>query len=152
MRCVKSFTAAVSGLLMFVSLLATTQAKAQAPAYLHAISDLRTAKALIQMDPRPIWARNRQVAVNEIDNAITVVKAAAIEDGKNPWQTPKPQGGEDPAAPLHSALRLLDEAYHDVANGQDMPQNMGLQERALKHIDVARRALHHIIDQVQSLD
>lgn len=148
MRILKSPQIALSAI-VFVFSLAGSAANAQTPAYLHAISDLRSARAYIQFDTRPGLSGSRQHAIDEITNAITDMKAAAVDEGKNPWQTPRPEGWTDPNSPLHSALTLLDEAYHDVASGQDIPQNVGLQIRSLKHIDVARRAIHHMIDQGQ---
>jgi hypothetical protein len=146
MRILRPLTVAASALLMLLFLSHSTPAQAQFPAYLHAISDLRTARAYLEMDRREPSAGHRHHAIEEIDKAIDEMKKAAIDDGKNPWQAPPPQSGGDPGAPIHSALQLLDEAHTDVGQGADSPENRGLQIRSLKHIDEARNALHHIID------
>jgi hypothetical protein len=65
------------------------------------------------------------------------MKKAAFRDGKDIWQSPPPQSGGDPAAPFHTAARLLREARSDVDHGYDLPENNGLREKSLKHIDDA---------------
>jgi hypothetical protein len=55
-------------MLLFVS--HSTPAQAQFPAYLHAISDLRTARAYLEMDRREPSAGHRNHAIEEIDKAI----------------------------------------------------------------------------------
>ncbi|MGD0891978.1 MAG: hypothetical protein ABR923_10620 [Terracidiphilus sp.] len=142
----KPLSVAASALLAIVFLSHSTPAQAQLPAYLHAISDLRTARAYLEMDGRPAFLGHRKHAIDEIDKAINDMKKAAIDDGKNPWHTPPPQSGGDANAPIHTALRLLDEAHGDVGRGADTPENRGLQVRSLKHIDEARAALHHILE------
>jgi hypothetical protein len=141
MRALKTLTVAASALLTLLLLLPATPAKAQFPAYLHAISDLRTARAYLEMDSRPEGGGARRHAIEEIDKAIDEMKKAAIDDGKNPWHTPPPQSGGNPGWPVHSAMKLLNEAHDDAARGQDSPENTGLQIRALKHIDKAREHL-----------
>jgi hypothetical protein len=144
MRKLSSLTAAAFGLLAFV-MLSQAPAQAQFPAYLHAISDLRTARAYLEQDTRSHGAGARHHAIEQIDKAIDEMKKAAIDDGKNPWHTPPPQSGGDPGMPVHSAIRLLNEAHGDVARGQDSPENRGLQVRSLKHIDEARKALEEAL-------
>jgi hypothetical protein len=116
-----------------------TPAKAQGPAYLHAISDLRSARVYLQWDSNnaPQRAAERQKAINEISKAIDEMKKAAFRDGKDVWQSPPPQSGGDPAAPFHTAVRLLREARSDVDHGYDLPENNGLRERSFKHINDA---------------
>src|SRR5579859_275267 len=54
------------------------------PAYLHALSDLRAARWLIEHRPGD-WAQSgdEHEAVRQIDAAINDVKSASINDGKN---------------------------------------------------------------------
>jgi hypothetical protein len=146
MRNLNSFTAGAFALLTFLFVAQATPAHAQFPAYLHAISDLRSARVYLQQDTRPQFEGHRHHAIEQIDKAIDDMKKAAVDDGKNPWHTPPPQSGGNPGAPIHTALRLLDEAHNDVGRGADSPENRGLQMRSLKHIDEAREALHHILD------
>ena len=146
MRILKPLAGTAFTLLTILLLASATQAHAQLPRYLHAISDLRSARVYLQQDLRPEFAGHRQHAIDEISKSIDEMKMAARDDGKNPWHTPPPQSGGNPGAPIHTALRLLDEAYNDVAYGADTPENRGLQARSLRHIDEARHELHHILD------
>ena len=58
------------------------------PAYLHAISDLRYARALLYREDWREVMRDQRAAVEEIDRAIGEAKRAAIDDGKNPNDHP----------------------------------------------------------------
>jgi len=141
MRSFKLIPSAALALLALVFLTPATSAHAQGPAYLHALSDLRSARAYLQYDNRPAQAGARAFAIQQIDHAINDVKVAAVDDGKNPWHTPPPQSGGSGLWPIHSAFKLLKEARSDVDHGQDLPQNHGLRERATGHIDEALAAL-----------
>ena len=141
MRSLKPLILAASGLLTLLLFVPATPAKAQFPAYLNALSDLRTARAYLQQDTRREGDHARAHAIDQIDHAIDDIKVAARDDGKNPWHTPPPQSGGNPGAPLHSAVRLLKEARGDVDHGRDRPENHGLRERSVDHIDKALREL-----------
>ena len=141
MRSLKSLTVAAFALLTFLFLAPAIQAHAQFPAYLHALSDLRSARAYLEYDTRPAWAGHRQHAIDQINKAIDDIKVAARDDGKNPWHTPPPQSGGSEGWPIHSAVKLLREARGDVDHGHDLPENHGLQERSIDHIDHALREL-----------
>jgi hypothetical protein len=140
----KSLTAIVGTLAVFMFIATATSAQAKEPKYLHALSDLRAARAWIESDQRPGFADQRYHAVEEIDHAIGEIKRAAWDDGKNLGDHPRPQSGGDPWAPLHSAAKLLEEARKDVMDGNDRRENQGLQDRALIHIDEA----HHTLDRI----
>ena len=137
MRSLKSLPVAAFALLMFLFFAPATQAHAQFPAYLHALSDLRSARAYLEYDTRPSWDGHRQHAIEQIDKAINDIKVAARDDGKNPWHTPPPQSGGSEGWPIHSAVKLLREARGDVDHGHDLPENHGLRERSIEHIDKA---------------
>jgi hypothetical protein len=137
MRSLKSLTTAVFALFTLLFLSSATPAHAQFPAYLHAISDLRTARAYLEQDTRPQFEGHRHHAIEEINHALDEMKKAAIDDGKTPWHTPPPQSGGNAALPVHSAIKLLKEARGDVDHGHDRPENQGLRERSLGHVDAA---------------
>lgn len=141
MRSLKSLTLAASGLLTLLLFVPATPAKAQFPAYLHALSDLRSARWYLQQDTRREGDHARAHAIEEISRAIDDIKVAARDDGKNPWRTPPPQSGGNPGWPVHSAVKLLREARGDVDHGRDLPENHGLRERSVDHIDHALREL-----------
>jgi len=145
MRSLKSLTSAAMALPAILLFASASTAHAEKPAYLHAISDLRTAREYLQQDTRPRYAEVRNNVIVEIGKAIDDMKRAAVDDGKNPNHTPPPQSEGDPRIPVRSAIKLLEEARHDVEHGRDVPENEGLQVRSLQHIDNARHALEEIV-------
>jgi len=148
MRMIKKLTSAVFGLSAFLLFALGTPAQAQHPRYLHALSNLREARELLQMDTRPGFIGARDRAIEEIERAIHEVSEAVREEGRNPHRTPPPAGG-DPNRPLRSALTLLDEARGDIAAGTDETGHRGLQERSLHHVDEAREALRHALHELE---
>jgi hypothetical protein len=135
----KWFVAPQDRTLLF--LLPVRPARAQVPAFLHAISDLRTAREFLKADIRPGTAVARSFAIDEIRRAIDEMKKAAVDDGKNIWHAPEPQSGGNPNKPIHSAVKLLKEVRHDVDQGEDAHANAGLRVRSLEHVDKALQAL-----------
>jgi len=109
----------------------------QEPHYLHALSELRTARDYIQYDKNPAHERANHNAVEEINKAIDEIKHAAWDDGKNTQFAPPAQGVTKGWAPIHYAFNFLTAAKADVGRGVDTPQNTGLRDRAIRHIDVA---------------
>ena len=117
------------------------------PAYLHALSDLRDARAHLEHVSSNDQINGEEAhAVEHIDKAIGEIKRAAIMDGKNvedhmPVDTHLQDSGR-----FHKALELLDKAKRDVSGEEDQPDTQGLQMRVLKHIDGARHSVRHAID------
>jgi hypothetical protein len=113
------------------------------PAYLHAIADLRHARAHLErpghVTMRTAW--NEAVATGEIDAALHEIKAAAIDDGKSLNDHPPVDVGLDWPGRLHRSLELLRNARHDCEQAEDNGSVQGLRERAILHIDAA---IHHI--------
>jgi hypothetical protein len=113
------------------------------PAYLHALSDLRAARAFLHDG----WAwppvqREDDHAVAEIDAAIREIKHAAIDDGKTLQDHPPIDahlGWHDRFA---RANELLARAHHDLDHAEDVPEARGLRDRAIMHIDEA----HNTVD------
>lgn len=140
MRIWKSLMAAACTL-MAVAVFATgTPAKAQGePHYLHALSDLRTARDYIEFDKAALNTGDRRLAVDEINKAIDEIKHAAWDDGKNTNFAPPAQGVTTGWAPVHQAMKWLFDAKKDVQLGVDPPDNAGLRDRAVLHIS---KALH----------
>jgi hypothetical protein len=131
-------------------LLLTTFAAADTPgahpAYLHALTDLRHARAhLERMTPNARLDADEQRAIEEIDAAIREVKEAAIDDGKPLSDHPPVDAGMDRPGRLRRALELLDSARHDINERESDGFARGLKHRALHHIDEARKAVHHAL-------
>jgi len=133
MRILKSLGVTVCALMTLAVFMTATPARAQEPHYLHALSDLRTARDYIQFD-RGQFNGERRHAVDEINKAIEEIKHAAWDDGKNTQFAPPAQGVTTGWAPIHHAIHWLAQAKGDVAQGVDTPQNQGLRGRALFHI------------------
>ena len=118
-----------------------------APAYLHALSDLRTARAYIMADPRPQNGQEKRHELDEIGAAIREIKNAAIDDGQDPDFNPPTDARGMAAGPLHEALRLLRKAHDDCFGAIDMPNAIGMKFRALKHIDEAESTLQRYMSE-----
>jgi hypothetical protein len=118
------------------------------PAYLHALTDLRHARAHLQRDtPSEHVDREEAHAIAEIDKAIDEIKRAAIDDGKNLNDHPPVDAHMDWGGRYHKALELLDRAHHDISEKEDDGFAHGLRRRALEHIDEAHRIVGHLIEQ-----
>jgi hypothetical protein len=111
------------------------------PAYLHALTDLRHARAHLQrLDGGELREQERD-AIREIDAAIGEIKKASIEDGKDLNNHPPVDAKMDWKGRLHRALELVDKAHRDISEEEDNQFAQGLQQRAMMHID---KAHHHI--------
>jgi hypothetical protein len=119
---------------------------AEHPAYLHALTDLRTARWLIAH--RPGDARvsgDEDVAITRIDETINEIKRAAIDDGKNLDDHPPIDERLDRKGRLHRADELLGKAHNDIAREEDDAATRGLRDRAIHHLDDAIHATHQAI-------
>ncbi len=139
---------------LFCSLFGATQAHAGTgndlgahPYYLHALSDLRAARWMIEHRPGN-WAQTQDEieAVRRIDKAIGEIKKASIEDGKNIEDHEPVSEVPDHMGRLHKALDFLRKARQDISHDEDNAFAQGLQSRAYGHIDGAigavKRAIH----------
>jgi hypothetical protein len=116
------------------------------PFYLHALSDLRLARAYLERPGNGGTERNEDRAIDEIDGAINEIKHASIDDGKDihdhdPVDTTLPWTGR-----FQKSLDLLNKTYHDCSREEDDPGTRGLQRRILGHIDAARHFVHRAMD------
>ncbi|POA98927.1 hypothetical protein C2134_08695 [Chromobacterium sinusclupearum] len=119
---------------------------AEHPYYLHAMSDLRQARAYLARPDYPQIADDERRAVGEIDAALNEMQRAAIEDGKDPWRYEQPDARMSPTDRFHKALELLDAARRDASHQEDDPWVRDLQHRILHHIDGAHRAVQQAIN------
>ena len=110
------------------------------PAYLHALSDLRDARAHLEHrtgDSHKNWDEGK--AIHEIDEAIREIKEAAIWDNKDINDHVKIDLKFEWGGRLRKANELLHKAEHDVMEDQDRGFARGMQERAIHHIHEAIR-------------
>jgi hypothetical protein len=142
----------MSGLLLLLSLpfAASADLPGNHPYYLHALSDLRGARWLLEHRPGdPAVSGDEDVAVGEIDAAINEIKRASIDDGKDLHDHPPIDIPADRPGRLHKALEVLHKVHSDVAREEDDPMTRGLRDRAVHHIDEAIHATEHAIGDVQ---
>jgi hypothetical protein len=124
-------------------------AHVQHPAYLHALSDLRYARAHLQRPDGGELRDQEKDAINEIDKAIGEIKRASIDDGKDLNDHPVIDAHLPWSGRLHKALDLLDKAHQDVSKEEDDPAAQGLQQRAIEHID---KAHHHVVEAIRVVE
>lgn len=119
------------------------------PAYLHALTDLRHARAHLQRPDGGELREQEKKAIHEIDDAINEIKKASIDDGKDLNDHPPVDAKMDWRGRLHRALELVDKAHHDVTEEEDNTFAQGLQQRAILHID---KAHHHIEEAIHLVE
>ena len=116
------------------------------PGYLHALSDLRWARALLEGEgDRGPMLRDREFAIREIDAAIREIRQASIDDHKDLRDHPRIEQGWHRRDRYHRALEAIDLAHRNVAEREDNVYAKGLRDRAIHHIDEAHRAVEHAI-------
>ncbi len=115
----------------------------QHPRYLHALSDLRAARWLLENRRGDAAVSfHESTAIEEIEHAIRTLKEAAIDDGRDIHDHPP---ADVPVGPgpgrLHKADELLRGARADLSVEEDNPEARHLRHRAFEHID---RALQEV--------
>jgi hypothetical protein len=135
--------------LLILPLLANADTPGKHPYYLHALTDLRAARWMLEHRPGDAAVSGQEdIAIGEIDAAILEIKHAAIDDGKNVNDHPAVDVPADRPGHLHKALELLRKVHSDVAREEDDPQIRGLRDRAVGHIDGAIHATERAIGDV----
>ncbi len=110
------------------------------PGYLHALSDLRNARANLERkggDKQMKWDEHDAIAA--VDRAIKDIKDAALDDGKNLDDHPPVDAREARAGRLGKALEALHAAHGDTDKEEDNAFAKGLRARASHDIDEAIR-------------
>jgi hypothetical protein len=119
------------------------------PFYLHALTDLRAARWMLEHRPGDAAVSAQEdVAITEIDKAIGEIKKAAIDDGKDIHDHPGVDAPNDHPGRLHKAAELLRKVHGDVAREEDDPMTRGLRNRAVMHVDEALHATQRAIGDV----
>jgi hypothetical protein len=145
----RSAVCAHLGLLMLF-LSACASQPTRHPAYLHALSDLRTARWMLEHRPGDAAvSAHESEAVAEIDHAIAELNRAAINDGKNVHDHPVADYPKDNRGRLHKAAELLRKVRADTYREEDNPAARGLRDRAIGHVDAALHATESAIHDVE---
>ena len=141
----------LSGLLMAVlPFAANADMPGKHPYYLHALSDLRAARWLLNHRPGDAAVSGQEdEAIMQVDAAIAEVKKAAVEDGKDLWNHPPEDAHLNRAGRLHHAVELLQKARQDLAQEEDNPEARGLKQRSIEHVEHAIHATEHAIRDVE---
>jgi|ERR1700761_7885024 len=137
---------AIAGMAVILALPFVVMAQRH-PGYLHALSDLRYAHALLEHGE---WGRvgaHREHAIGEIDRAIEELRRAAMDDGKNPEAHPPIEERWEPRDRLHRAEEALGRAREAISREEDNPAAREWRDRAMGHIDAARRSVHRAIEE-----
>jgi hypothetical protein len=111
------------------------------PAYLHALTDLRMSRALLERPAKVTVKWDENHAIREIDAAIKEIKEASIDDGKNLNDHPAPDSAWDHRGRLRRAMELLDGAAKDIEQRETDGFARGLRNRAMTHIRAAAQAI-----------
>jgi hypothetical protein len=110
------------------------------PFFLHALTDLRNARWLLQHQPgdRKVYSEE-DVAIQEIDAALNEIRRAAIDDGKDINDHQKVDVKEQ-GSRLLRAIETLKKAHADIDQEEDNPTVRELRHRASEHIERATMA------------
>ena len=117
------------------------------PGYLHSLTDLRTARWFLehQAGDAKVYG-DEDVAITEIDHAISEIKKASIDDGKDLHDHPNVDVHEH-GSRLLKAIETLKKAHADIDHEEDNPEARALRHAALEHIDHAVHAAEKAHDQ-----
>jgi hypothetical protein len=114
----------------------TPQAHAQRhPAYIHALADLRLARAYLdRLTPNEALDVEQQRAIDEIDHAMHDIKQAAMDDGKPLTDHVEIDAHIQRRDRFVKAKEALDAATRDVSYREDDPATRELQQRTIAHL------------------
>jgi hypothetical protein len=136
--------------LLLVPCAANADLPAHQPAYLQAVTDLRTARWLLERRPGDATVgRQEDVAFMEIDAAIGDIKDAASGGGKDFHYHPNIDVPRNRPSRLSVVLELLRKVQADVAREADDSMTPGVRERAMGHIDAATHATEDVFSAVE---
>lgn len=120
------------------SLTAHADTPGRHPGFLHALTDLRSARWLImhrQGDAKV--SAHEDAAVQDIVAAISDIQRAAIDDGKALDDHPAMDAPPSREGRLKRAQELLTAAHHDINQRDDDPATFELKKVALKNVQAA---------------
>jgi hypothetical protein len=144
MRVLKTLAAATCALVALVVFAGASPAQAQAPHYLDALTDLRTARDYISWDQRPGTAGQRRETIGAINKAIEAIKHAAWDDGKNTKYAQPSGANGDPWLGFRKADFWLGVALKNMY-GHDNPANEGFRADAYGHIHEAQQMVEALL-------
>ena len=108
------------------------------PRYLHALSDMRYARALILRPDASNVVADERGAVNELNAAINEIKEASREDWKPIDDHPPIDVKLNQPGRLHEAMKVLSRAQQDLNQEEDDGNARSLRNRALRHLQLTK--------------
>ena len=121
------------------------------PYYLHALSDLRAARWMLEHRPGDAAVSSAEdLAITRIDETIADIRRAAIDDGKDVHDHVAVDVPPNHPGRLHKAEELLASAHADIAREEDDPMTRGLRDRAVHRVDEAMHATRRAIRDVDT--
>ena len=143
----KTLLAAIVLLLFLVPVMprrAESQNRGRHPHYLMALADLRLARGYLdKLTPSEHIDMDQDHAVHELEMAISQIKAAAIDDGKDMRDHPPIDANIRPGDRFQRAHDALDAAMHDVQQAEDDPETRDLRGKIVDHVS---RAISYVRD------
>jgi hypothetical protein len=112
------------------------------PHYLHALSDLRLARAFLDRQQEWNVMRDQFTAIGEIDHAIGEIKRASIDDHKDLRDHEPIDSHLDHNGRLHKVMELLDAADRDLHAEEDNYASLGWRDAAIHHVNEARNSVY----------
>jgi hypothetical protein len=104
------------------------------PAYLHALSDLRYARALLNRPEEIRVVRDQRAAIDMIDKAIYELKNASYDDRKNLEDHPPIDAAWLRPGRIHRSIEMLNRALHDVEREEDNPAARAWRNSAIHYM------------------
>jgi hypothetical protein len=133
---------AIAALFLLTACAAPRSASGQDhPHYLHALSDLRLARAILDRPQEWNVMRDQQAAMESINHAIGEIKRASIDDRKELGDHPPIDARLDHRGRLRRVLELLDSADRDLHAEEDNFAAKNWRNEAIRHVNEARHAV-----------
>jgi hypothetical protein len=128
----------LGGMLIGVVVPASAEVPGPHPAYLHAMSDLRFARALLAVPEEYNAIPAQRRAIDRIDHALGDLRHAAYADEMPPFETPPVDVSRPRIDRVREANRALDRARADIDRFESNGFADGWRDAARRDIDAAR--------------
>ena len=114
--------------------LAQAQTAADHPHYTKALTDLRLARALLMVPDDTPAKKFSATAVGDIDQAMSEIKHASIDDGKSLDDHPPIDANVSHRDRLHEIQALVESATRDLNVDEDDKKALGWRAKAIKDV------------------
>jgi hypothetical protein len=131
-----------AALALTVMMVPAASAQGRHPHYLHALSDLRYARWLLNRPAEFNVEIDQHEAMNRIDKAIYEIKRASIDDHKDLNDHPPADPSWDRVGRIHKAIELLQSAERDLKYEEDDYRALGWRANAIGHVHEALNRAH----------